>query len=45
MRWNSTPGVAMLLGLIFLLWPGPGRWSIDGWLTRGQRLRSSAMNP
>ncbi len=45
MAHDARTDVAMLLGLIFLLWAGPGRWSVDARLTRGQLLRSSAMNP
>ncbi|MET9028972.1 DoxX family protein [Nocardia sp. NPDC004168] len=31
---DARTDVAMLLGLIFLIWAGPGRWSLDAWLTR-----------
>jgi uncharacterized membrane protein YphA (DoxX/SURF4 family) len=35
MAHDGRTDVAMLLGLIFLLWAGPGRWSADAWLTLG----------
>ncbi|MGW4719076.1 DoxX family protein [Nocardia sp. NPDC004260] len=34
---DARTDVAMLLGLIFLIWAGPGRWSLDAWLTRRAR--------
>ncbi len=46
MAHDARTDFAMLLGLIFLLWAGPGRWSLDAWLThRVEVVRSSAMNP
>ncbi|MGV9614319.1 DoxX family protein [Nocardia xishanensis] len=46
MAHDARTDFAMLLGLIFLVWAGPGRWSLDAWLTRrAQVMRSSAMNP
>ncbi|MGV9818876.1 DoxX family protein [Nocardia xishanensis] len=46
MAHDARTDFAMLLGLIFLVWAGPGRWSLDAWLTRRARvMRSSAMNP
>lgn len=44
MAHDARTDVAMLLGVIFLLWAGPGGWSVHARLTRPQ-LRSSAMNP
>jgi len=32
MAHDARTDLAMLLGLIFLLWAGPGRWSLDAWL-------------
>ncbi|MEV6096873.1 DoxX family protein [Nocardia sp. NPDC051981] len=43
---DARTDFAMLLGLIFLLWAGPGRWSLDAVLARRAELtRSNAMNP
>lgn len=33
MAHDARTDLSMLLGLIFLLWAGPGRWSIDARLT------------
>ena len=32
MAHDARTDLSMLLGLIFLLWAGPGRWSLDAWL-------------
>ncbi|MEU1545761.1 DoxX family protein [Nocardia sp. NPDC005745] len=34
MAHDARTDIAMLLGLIYLLWAGPGRWSLDARLTR-----------
>ncbi len=36
MAHDARTDFAMLLGLIFLLWAGPGRWSLDAAITRTQ---------
>jgi uncharacterized membrane protein YphA (DoxX/SURF4 family) len=46
MAHDARTDVAMLRGLIFLLWVGPGCWSLDATLARRAQLtRSKAMNP
>ncbi len=34
MAHDARTDLSMLLGLVFLLWVGPGRWSLDARLTR-----------
>jgi len=34
---EARTDLSMWLGLLFLLITGPGRWSLDAWLTRGNR--------
>ncbi|OSC42121.1 DoxX family protein [Mycobacterium decipiens] len=34
MAHDARTDLSMLLGLIFLLWAGPGRWSLDALLTK-----------
>lgn len=34
MAHDARTDLSMLLGLIFLLWAGPGRWSLDAWLAK-----------
>jgi uncharacterized membrane protein YphA (DoxX/SURF4 family) len=36
MAHDARTDLSMLLGLIFLLWAGPGRWSLDAWLARAR---------
>ncbi len=46
MAHDARTDFAMLLGLIFLLWAGPGRWSLDARLTGMARtVRSTVTNP
>ncbi|MEV6386949.1 DoxX family protein [Nocardia xishanensis] len=46
MAHDARTDFAMLLGLIFLVWAGPGRWSLDAWLTgRAQVMGGSAVDP
>lgn len=46
MAHDARTDFAMLLGLIFLLWVGSGRWSLDAVIVRRAQLtRSKAMNP
>jgi uncharacterized membrane protein YphA (DoxX/SURF4 family) len=34
MAHDARTDLSMLLGLIFLLWAGPGRWSLDAWIAK-----------
>ncbi len=46
MAHDARTDFAMLLGLIFLLWAGPGRWSLDAVLVRRAQLTTGgATNP
>lgn len=46
MAHDARTDFAMLLGLIFLLWIGPGRWSLDARLSgRAHAARGTASNP
>lgn len=46
MAHDARTDFAMLLGLIFLLWVGPGRWSLDARLSgRVQAARGTASDP
>ncbi|WP_225731200.1 MULTISPECIES: DoxX family protein [unclassified Nocardia] len=41
MAHDARTDFAMLLGLVFLLWVGPGRWSVDALLARRSGASSS----
>lgn len=45
MAHDARTDLSMFLGLIFLLWAGPGRWSLDAWLTRPTSASDTAPEP
>ena len=42
MAHDARTDLSMLLGLIFLLWAGPGQWSLDAWLAKPTTVSNAA---
>jgi uncharacterized membrane protein YphA (DoxX/SURF4 family) len=42
MAHDARTDLSMLLGLIFLLWAGPGRWSVDAWIAKPATVHSAS---
>jgi uncharacterized membrane protein YphA (DoxX/SURF4 family) len=45
MAHDARADWSMLLGLIFLLWAGPGQWSPDAWLAKPAPVSNAASEP
>ncbi len=42
MAHDARTDLSMVLGLIFLLWAGPGQWSLDAWLAKPATVSNAA---
>ncbi len=42
MAHDARTDLSMLLGLLFLVWAGPGQWSLDAWLGKPADVSNAA---